>query len=540
MTGYGNNPNIWKPTKDYMRKELEKHNPGTTLHVIPFQGNVLPAYNFKAEDLKWEKIEKDLDNYVQNITNTNICDAWDAIDRHIDKHKDNYVILLTDGKDNVRGSDALAQKLKGWCGRFPNTYAFYVQLTEKAIDDKVAKVINLCENEYVVDATKGKNIPVFGGFDKGLVIYSNTLNLSRTHLLGFSSAGSYRAEAVCTDPYFDVKVTTNKIEGGIVPVKIIARRKISEINAAIPEKYNFTFDVCSKEIDIINPTVKVEMTNKPERSLEMLSEETSMGEATWYDSFLFWDARGLDTLSVDLNAKFNAEAKKDGSAIEFQIIDSDNYNDIHLLYNDLPIDNGCLIIRSNDGTPSILSLIFDPYAKEGSRYITIKAKNSHQLDNINDTPIEQFELTLRSEYNVKWNPLKTIFMWLGILLLAILVLWFILLKHLIYPTIGVKSIQINDPYFSKVIVKGARRVVFTNRTLTQGIISRIFTGKILYKTNEVWTSPLAFEAGTKKRTLRAIRNGNYVFDPFTSTLKAPNDYIIESVNDKTKIKITIN
>ena len=131
-------------------------------------------------------------------------------------------------------------------------------------------------------------------------------------------------------------------------------------------------------------------------------------------------------------------------------------------------------------------------------------------------------------------------MWLGILLLAILVLWFILLKHLIYPTIGVKSIQINDPYFSKVIVKGARRVVFTNRTLTQGIISRIFTGKILYKTNEVWTSPLAFEAGTKKRTLRAIRNGNYVFDPFTSTLKAPNDYIIESVNDKTKIKITIN
>lgn len=540
MTGYGGSPNIWEPTKQYLKTELGKHSQGTTFHVIPFQDNVFPAFNFKAEDFKWKDIEKELDKIVQKITNTNICDAWDAIDQHIDSHKDNYVILLTDGKDNVKGRDALAKKLSKWCNKFTNTYAFYVQLTEAAIDEKVAKVINLCENEFVVDATKGKGIPVFGGFEKDLIIYANTLNLERIHLLGFSSVGTYSANTLCNDPYFDVKISNGKIEGGFVPVQIVAKKEISAINAAIPQTYNFTFDVCSDEIDIINPTVKVQMTNKPERSLETISEETSMGEANWYDSFLFWNASIPDTLSVDLKAKFNAKAKKDESSVVLQIKDSDGNNDFQLLYNNQPIDDGCISLNGGDNSPSVLSVVFNSDAKEGARYLTIKVLTSKELDKINDLPLDEYELTLRSEYDVDWNPLKTVFMWLGILILAALLLWFILLKHLVYPTINVKYIQINDPYFSKVNVKGTRRVVFTNKDMRQGIISRIFTGAILYKKNDVWNSPLTFEAGSKKRTLRVIRNGNYVFDPFTSNLKAPNDYVIENVNDKTKIFITIN
>ena len=73
-----------------------------------------------------------------------------------------------------------------------------------------------------------------------------------------------------------------------------------------------------------------------------------------------------------------------------------------------------------------------------------------------------------------------------------------------------------------------------------GILSKIFTGEILYKKNEIWTSPLNFEAGAKKKTLRVMRNKDYVFDPYTSTLKAPNDYVVENTNDNTKIKISIN
>ena len=154
MTGYNGSPKIWEPTRNYLKKELDKHTPGTTLHVIPFQEKVLPAFSFDANDLDWNKIDKELQKHVENVTNTNICDAWDATDKYIDPHKDNYIILLTDGKDNVKGMEAVSKKLRDWCGKYPNSYAFYVQLTEAAIDPSVVKVIDICDNEFVIDASK--------------------------------------------------------------------------------------------------------------------------------------------------------------------------------------------------------------------------------------------------------------------------------------------------------------------------------------------------------------------------------------------------
>ena len=216
MIGYGGSPKIWAPTKAYLNSELGKHTPGTTLHVIPFQEKVLPSYNFDAAAFnpkKWKEIEETIDGFVKDVTGTNICDAWDATGKYIDLHKDNYIILLTDGKDTKNGMAAVAKKLSEWCGKYPNTYAFYVQLTQAAIDEGVAKVIDICNNEFVVDASKG--IPVFGSLDNGL-IYANTLNLDRTHNIAFSSTGQYTVQAVSTDPYFDVKVVGNKIKGGLV------------------------------------------------------------------------------------------------------------------------------------------------------------------------------------------------------------------------------------------------------------------------------------------------------------------------------------
>jgi hypothetical protein len=323
-------------------------------------------------------------------------------------------------------------------------------------------------------------------------------------------------------------------------VQIIAKQPVSQIDAAISDEYNFTFDVLSEEITIVNPTVKVQMSNTLERSLDILSEEVSLGKATWYDSFLFWGESNQDTLSVDLKAYFNEEAIKASAAVHFQITDTEGNNDFQLLYNNQPIESNKIILRSEDKSPSILSVVFETSAKEGKRYFEIKPITNVALDNINEQPVEQYKLSLRSEYEVNWNPLKIIVMWLCIIIVAALLLWFLILKHLIYPTIGVKSIQITDPYFSKINVKGKRRVVFTNKSVKQSLLSRIFTGEILYRKNEIWTSPLAFEAGAKKRTLRVMRTKDYVFDPYTSMLKAPNDYVVENTNYNTKIKLSIN
>ena len=336
-----------------------------------------------------------------------------------------------------------------------------------------------------------------------------------------------------------MQIVDGKIEGGVVSVKIKARKPIAQINASIPQTYNFTFDVKSNDVEIVNPTISVQITNKPERSLEILSEESDMGKATWYDRFLFWRASTPDTLNIDLKALFNDEARKDGSMVEFEIKDKDREKDFQLFFNGQSVENNRILFNS-DTTPSVLSIVFNRDAKEGKRYLTITPSAKHELDNINEQPVQNYELTLRSKYAVMWNPLKTILMWLSIILLAALVLWFLLIKHFMYPSISVKTILITDPYFSKVNVKGVRRVVFTNKKMEQGLLNRIFTGKILYKKNEAWTEPLAFEAGAKKKTLRVVRTKNYVFDPYTSMLKAPSDYVVENTNDGTKIKLSVN
>ena len=122
MTGFKGSPDIWNTTKQYLQKELNKHVPGTTLHVIPFQDKILSPYSFDANNLAWNKLAGDLDNFVVKPTNTNICAAWDATDKYIDKHKDNYIILLTDGRDNVNPQGAVARKLSEWCGKYRFTF----------------------------------------------------------------------------------------------------------------------------------------------------------------------------------------------------------------------------------------------------------------------------------------------------------------------------------------------------------------------------------------------------------------------------------
>ncbi len=540
MTGFKGNVSIWERTKTYLKKDIEKHSKGTTLHLIPFQDKVYPAFNFTIEDFAWKEIEKALDEHVKKVTNTNICDAWDAIDCHIDKYKDNYIILLTDGQDNVKGMDNLAMKLKNWCGKYTDTnaYAFYVLLTEAAINKKVEEVVNMCDHEFIINATKG--IPVFGSFEKGHIIYANTLNLKKIHKLNFSAVGEYAAKSYCNDPYFSVKIIGGKIKNGVVALQILPKKPIAQINAQLPQTYNFAVDIKSKDVSIVNPTIQVQMTNKPERTLDLISEEVDMGNASWYDSFLFWRASEQDTLNVDLKAIYNNEARKDGSTIEILIADQDGGKDFQTLYNGQPTQSGRFVIDSRNNTQSILSVVFNTDAKEGKRYFKLQAKKWNQLDKVNEEPAEVYVVSLRSDYDVVWNPLKTILLCITIVILALLLLWFLMIKHFVYPSIKVKTIQINEPYFSKINVKGKRRIVFTNKNMSQGLLNRLFTGEILYKKNDIWTSPLSIEAGTKKNTLRVMRTKDYVFDPYTAFLELHNDYVVENVNDNTKIKISIN
>lgn len=539
MSGYNGTPNIWEPTKKYLKTDIERQTPGTMVHVAPFQGKNLPSYSFYTEKFDWGSMEKTLDGYQQTVTRTNICDAWDLADRFIDQNKDNYIYLLTDGGDNVKGSAELAKRLANFCGKYKNTRAFYVLLTKnarEAIDARIQEIVDNCPEERFVDATEKLN--PFGCFDDDLTIYANTLNLKRKHKLSFSAAGEFPAKAICSDPNFNVTIEGGKIKDGEITACISAKKSIQQLNQDLPDEYEFDFDIAANGVDIINPTVKVVMTNKPERELEVISDEQDMGTAEWYDSFLFWGAKDEDTLKVDLKAAFNKEAVNDGSKVMLKVADTEGNKDYRLFFDGREITDGTICLDAAKGNGNVLGLIFNHDAKEGKRYLRITADKPQNLEKINSLIPKDYEVTVRSKYNVVWNPLKTILMWILILIAAGLILWFLILKHLFYPTFKVGSVMVTDPYYSTIRIKGTRKLVFSNKRQEQSVLNRIFTGKIICNVNACWTQPIVVEPN--KKTLRVQRNNNYVFDPYGAMLNRHTDYIVENTENNTKIKMTVN
>lgn len=539
MIGYNGTPNIWDKAKDYVHTDIERYMHGTSIHVLPFQNKPMSPHSFLRENFDWSKIENDLDKYVNNVTQTNICDALDRAEGFIDPNKDNYIYLLTDGEDNEKGIAVLAQKLQNFCGKYENTRLFYVVLTQNAINPKIQKVVDACSTEFFVDVTKKLN--PFGSFDEGTTIYANTLKLNKVHKIPFSAAGKFPVEISCADPNFLVVIEAGGINDGVLSVKIVSPKSIQEINSTLPETYEFTFNVQSTDVEIINPTIRVVITNKVERNLDILDEEKDMGSVEWYDSFLFWKEKEQDTLKIDLMAQFNDEAKKDGSVVTLKIFNRENKKDYTLFFNGEPVKNGLITINAKDQDGKAeLSVVFNKDAQNGKRYFDIEIVDRESLESINDAPVGEYAVSLRSEYDEVWNPFKTFLMWLGITLLALILLWFIFLRNIIYSYTKIGRIIVKFPYYASFNIRGARKIIFSNRPVKQSALNRFFTGRIANNVNKCWTQNLILEP-SKNKTLR-ISDGRrtYAFTPYDSRLKVNSNYEIQNKDQGGKIEILIN
>ena len=548
MIGYNGAPNVWADAKKYLQSDIERYSSGTSIHVIPFQHKSLATYSFLREDFNWPDIEKELDSYVQNVTRTNICDALDAAEKFIDSNKDNYMYLLTDGLDNVKGMSVLAQKLRDLCGKYKNTRLYYVVLTPDAIDPTIRGVVDACSTEFFVDVTKKLN--PFGGFNQDAVIYANTLQLENVHKLQFSAGGKFPVTTSCSDSNFCVSIEGGHINEGEMSVIVSAKKDIKYINENLPETYEFTFDVKSSAIDIVNPTINVVITNKVERDLTLLGEEVYIGTAEWYDAFPFkefslWgEKEDKDNLKVDLRANFNEAAQKDGSVVTLKFTNKEKLKDYQLYFNGMPVEAGLVTLdsRNFEGNAE-LSIVFDKDAKEGKRYFDIEVINSKNLETINGAPIEVYNESpgsFRAKYCEVWNPLKTILTWLGILFSAALVLWFAILKYAFYPQIKIGSIMVKSPYYSRLKIKGARKVIFSNNLVKQSALNRLITGKVVCNVNPCWSQPLVLEPA-KNKSLKIVEGRQtYAFCPYDSRLKVNTNYEVQNTEQGEKIEILIN
>lgn len=285
------------------------------------------------------------------------------------------------------------------------------------------------------------------------------------------------------------------------------------------DNYTFQAQITSKNegVCIVNPQVSIVV--KPLRTLELAggsTDEVTLADAKWYDSFLLWGAAEPDTVSIDLSPVFNQAAREARAALRMRVAvpEGEPDNDFTLVYAGRDYAVGDTLIITPE-TPATMGLLFKPDAKTEKRYFRLVPVAVGDLERLNGVPLSDIRdnggLSFRSKYSVEMNPLKFGLMWFGIFVLAALVFWFVVCRPIYYPGIKARTLEIAGPdtYWRRAHIKGHPRVVLTSKKQSQNIFSRFFIGTTLYVKAPHWTSDiLILPASGKKIKIKCPEGWN--------------------------------
>lgn len=534
---------LWQPAKDALDATIMSQAATSEAQfiIIPFGDVPYGEMHFNNSDYVGKKgaINKCFDDNIRRARTTNISSVLTAAFAKCDPKKDNKIYLLTDGLPN--GSDSpqkVSNLIQQWCGNHKNARLYYVALKNGVVPGEIQQVIDLCDDAYVVQCD-GKAIPQIS--DIALPqIHANINELETPYILQFSES-ECGLKVHCDDPIFDAKIIDGRSVDGKIGVQLRGRdgQDVAQLHQQLQQKiqpggdYRFTIKITSDDprYIIANPEVSVFMADHIQSRLTLAdgANELAADGASWHDSFLWSKASAPGEVKFDLAPKFkNVSAPE--TELELMLTPSEGENvDYQCYYNgrELGEDETFTVTPKSAAE---LRIVFNRDAKTGKRYFNLVNCGSKNLDIVNDAPISEFNgLTLRSKYSVRWNPLKTFLLWIAIAVLAVLVLWFLLLRRIIYPTIKVKKIEFAGPgtFYASYNVKGARKVVFTNKKQSQGVISRIFTGNIRYVRAEHFSPAIELlPSGSKKKVrLHSLNRGDdtWIFTP--GAILAPFDKI---------------
>lgn len=522
---------LWEPAKATLDATISSQTSiqGSQFCVIPFGDNPHQPFEFDSSNYNGTKsaINKAFDNYINQEEFTRISNVLKAGFKIVDANKDNKIYLLTDGMPNGGDSPKLvANTIREWCGNHHNCRLFYVALTKGVINPEIKQAIDDCPDAYIVQC-ENKVIPQIADLSPSEV-YTNLAELSTPREISFSIPGKYALAVEANDSLFDVSVAENAAIDGKIKVYLIAKN--GDDQAQLYQKlqgreYSFPVKIQCKEKGyfIANPEVIIHVSDETPSKLAIArgEDELRAGGAEWYDSFLWSDAAPEEKIRWDLSPIFTHQFYNSKLTLKFQA-DNGNEADFQAWFNGNPINNGSIIQILPD-YPAILEVQFNHDAYSGKRYFSLKPAKTEGLDLINERPHDEYEGTsLRTEYDVVWNPLKTALAWLAGILLILLILWLAFLKRLFFPTIRIAKVTMTGPgsYYLSKKIKGARKVIFTSKRKSQNILSRIFTGEVRFVRADHFSPDLTIEGagGKKKVKLQSVGKAGNAWDIYPSSI----------------------
>lgn len=554
MMGYNNAPNIWEKTKLYLNDAITKEliaNPTSRIVIIPFQDKVLPPIFVDPNNVNWASIESELDLHVNNVTATNICDAWLAAESQIDKGRSNYFYLLTDGNDNIGGYKnasarikLLADILRKFCGKYAKTKGFYVELTPDAqLPESIRQVIASCNDITIVGPDQGPADMV--GFQTN-IIEAETRELPAEYIIESNNSGVFSLMVVGEENDFvDISIVNNEMKGGRAKIRVASKpifgNSLTKLNDAIGHDcLQIQFEVKSgdESKNIHNPEICLNLYTSPIRVLH-LDNCNSSSSKDRVKSFLWVKGNKFDTLSWNLMPQFNEAAVNDRAFANFKLASDLPDKSIKLLYNGDVIEDS--IISINPKQESVLSVIVPANVLDNVLDMKLVYLDSQNLDRINhfETKGNDIRFYLSGELKSHYPIIAYIFWGLLGLILLLCILWFVIIRNIKYPRFKAGIIQVTSPNFANIRVKGYRKVVFTPVPMKQSVVNLVLTGKIRYHIDPAWICMAEVTPSAKNRMRFVCPSGKLLSVP-AIWQKGMAYQIIDKNNQSTKIEIKLN
>lgn len=522
---------IWDPAKQWLKEDISRKNDNAMITVVPFRDNADDAITFRKADMNWDALEDRFNTLISSPhRNTGICRAWDTAVKYMQKGKDNFFIVLTDGADIHAGADCVKSRMHGWCGTHPDSYGYVVTLSKNAKEALWTDLTD-CDNIDIIDGTG--HIPRIGTFTgKRFSMLSHAIRNFKT---GFSECETYKAHIKCNDPYYDIKLKDNQLVNNTAIFEVSKKSDPESIHEV---KFEVISDDPNLKLCSPNFVITVDPRNLANLDFDKAAgDEYDGGEIDTYSDFLFFNGKDKERASINLGTVFNQRAKEKNCTITMSAqLPKELAGNCKLYLNGKEVNPSAFDITSASDS-NILDVELTNDAPDDNFVITLAGK-SDNLESINAEQVKTYNATVHVDHDIDWHPVKTFLFWLAIVIMALLILWFVVLKWIFYPTFKVSSIMITDPYYSSIRLKGVRKVIFTNKRLNQSFLNKLFTGTVLCNVNPCWTKPLVMEPAKKK--IRVQRNKTYVFDPFGGQLNRQTEYVVDNTETNEKIKMTIN
>lgn len=552
-TGSMKTNGLWQPAQAALDATIATQTQigGSQFLVIPFGDVPYQTFNFGSAEYPSQRanITKAFEKYVAQAKYTRLTDVLKKGFGMVDPNKDNRIYLLTDGQPNGGdSSQKVAQAINEWCAGHRNCRLFYVALIDGVINPVIQAAIDACPDAFIVQC-QGKVIPQITDISSD--VYTNLAELSDKKKISFSMPGEYQLNITNKDSLFSVNIDGDKASDGKIMISLASRKGIDRqalhqiLNG---EDYSFSVDIqCDdNRFFIANPSVTVHVSDKLPKKLTLAEgkEEIKSPGIEWYDSFLWSKAAPDMETEWNLAPVFENQLGDTNMKLRFKPADEDA-DDFDATFNGIPISAGDILTVA-PGKEAVIRLSFHHDADSGKKYFNLIPAGYDSLDIVDDMPADRYEgLSLRTEYHQKWNPLKTALFWIGAALLALLVLWFVVLKRIVYPTIKMSKAEMVGPgtYYVSKKIKGARKIVFTSRKQSQNFLSRLFTGEIRYvRAEHFHPSLIIVPAGGKKRVKVCSDSKNIgAWDIYPSSIFSQYDKgTVENRSDKVKFQIEFN